>query len=508
MSVTFENIRVEPFPFITLYDVQILQEPNRHPLALVKGLIDAQKANDIMLSADPGLLVRIFETAEGKEQTLFFGVITEIRTSEESGNCNLHLVLTGTSVLLDLKKGNKSFQNLSKTYTDILEETVGDDGRIITYFEDGSLAEFEVRYRETQWEFLKKMSMKLDACLLPECTAKEPQIHIGVPDIPSEQEFSPLFRSKSLLFEEYMKSAENGGTSDEEDFSCAELVSLDFELIGRKVSFDGQSLLIKTAHSYFDRNRFVTKYRLAKEAAFAGNAAQNAPVSYAAEGSEKRAGAELPAIRAYARVREVSDTAKKSDNEKRRVIGRMFYGTVVAVKKDKLKVHITDMDKSADASASKWFPYASPYAPADGSGWYVMPEIGDTVRVYFPGNDPKKAFACSSLGNTGKGDPAEKSWQTPAGKEILMNKQGVYLINKAGAMMIEMTDEGVSLTSDNKIKLKATGEITVVSESKIAVDGSDIALVGGGSIEGGSGTSEITLSNIGIGMVADNIYSN
>jgi hypothetical protein len=66
----------------------------------------------------------------------------------------------------------------------------------------------------------------------------------------------------------------------------------------------------------------------------------------------------------------------------------------------------------------------------------------------------------------------------------------------------------VSLTSDNTIKLKATGEISVVSESIIVAEGSEIGLVGGCASEEGAGTSEITLSESGIGMIADGIYSN
>jgi uncharacterized protein (DUF2345 family) len=89
-----------------------------------------------------------------------------------------------------------------------------------------------------------------------------------------------------------------------------------------------------------------------------------------------------------------------------------------------------------------------------------------------------------------------------------MNAQGVYLINKAGAMMIELTDEGIGLTSDNAIKLKATDEITVVSESSVAVGGSEIVLVGGAADENGAGTSEISLSDGALCMAADGIYSN
>jgi hypothetical protein len=139
-----------------------------------------------------------------------------------------------------------------------------------------------------------------------------------------------------------------------------------------------------------------------------------------------------------------------------------------------------------------------------------MPEIGDTVRVYFPGNDPSKAFACSSLGKTAKSDPKEKSWTTPQGKEILMNDQGLYLINKAGLMFIEMTDEGISLQSDSTIQIAAAQSIEVYSKEKVRIEGSaGVLLLGGVTEPGGTPTASVEIDGGGvITLIADTVYNN
>jgi phage baseplate assembly protein gpV len=508
MPVTYEHIHAEPFGFLSVSDVQIYQEPNSHPTALVCGLIEPARADEYLIMAVPDILVRIFETSTGEERTLFYGVIAEISTSWDSGNCTLNILLDGASIALDLQKGNQSFQNFNKTYAEIMDEVVGGDGLIQTHFEDKKLPGLEVRYRETKWEFLKKLSAKIGVCLLPECTGKRPQIYIGLPDIPVGRELAPVSYARGMRLEEYRKAEENGLSPSPEDFAYADFVSHDFELLGRRLTFNKRPFWIKSAYSYFENGYLTTRYRLAPKGAFENAAIPEIFAAEEATGAARlRNRKNLRLMAAYSRVRDAADGGKQREKEQKRIEGRMFYGTVVAVKKDKVRVHITDMDKDADAASTQWFPYATPYAPSDGSGWYVMPEIGDTVRVYFPSADPAKAFACSALGKTAKSDPADKSWSTPSGKEILMNKDGVYLINKQGAMMIEMTEEGVSIISDGEMRIEATELVDISSESQVKIEGKDgVILIGG--VTDGTGKSSVALSDTRIQMTADEVYHN
>ena len=66
-----------------------------------------------------------------------------------------------------------------------------------------------------------------------------------------------------------------------------------------------------------------------------------------------------------------------------RMIGASMEGKVIAVKRDKVQVRIDD-DENSTQNISKWFLYSTVYSSPDGTGWYCMPEIGDTVRVFIP----------------------------------------------------------------------------------------------------------------------------
>lgn len=56
-----------------------------------------------------------------------------------------------------------------------------------------------------------------------------------------------------------------------------------------------------------------------------------------------------------------------------------------------------EIDQDSTASGAMWFPYSTVYSSPDGSGWYVMPEAGDQIRLYFPDEREQHAFAASSV---------------------------------------------------------------------------------------------------------------
>lgn len=86
----------------------------------------------------------------------------------------------------------------------------------------------------------------------------------------------------------------------------------------------------------------------------------------------------------------------------------------------KVKLEIDD-EQSIETS---WqLPYSTPYTAAGNSGWYIMPEVGNTVLIYFPNKEEDSAIVLNSIRvqNTGAdkiGDPADKYLRTVHGKEI------------------------------------------------------------------------------------------
>ena len=73
-----------------------------------------------------------------------------------------------------------------------------------------------------------------------------------------------------------------------------------------------------------------------------------------------------------------------------RITGISVDGQTTEIKRDKVRVSINgDMTHE---QGTYWFPFSTVAASSDGSGWYSMPEQGDSVRVYFPTWDEKEAY--------------------------------------------------------------------------------------------------------------------
>lgn len=100
------------------------------------------------------------------------------------------------------------------------------------------------------------------------------------------------------------------------------------------------------------------------------------------------------------------------------IYGRIFRAQVKKVEKDKIQAHLIDVDEKYDSGGTAWFPFATIYSSGDGSGWYVMPEVDDYVRILFPSIDTKEAFASSSI-NTAPLKEAKGKIQMVSQKEII-----------------------------------------------------------------------------------------
>ena len=146
--------------------------------------------------------------------------------------------------------------------------------------------------------------------------------------------------------------------------------------------------------------------------------------------------------------------------------GKMFTGIVQKVEKDKVQVFITDIDDSYDAGGTVWLPYSTAYSSGDGSGFYCMPAEQDTVRVFFPSDNEGDAFAASSVNVSPLDDPKHKKWRSPAGKEILMTEEGLFITCKEQRIFINLKDaEGISIQSDKDVNIISSSNMLLMAEN-------------------------------------------
>lgn len=107
-----------------------------------------------------------------------------------------------------------------------------------------------------------------------------------------------------------------------------------------------------------------------------------------------------------------------------------------------------------------------------------MPEIGDHVRLYIPGQEGD-CFVMSAVHketDNARQNPDDKSLKTKYGKEIRFTPNSILMTNNKG-MMVEMKDEeGITIVSDKDIVIEAKDNVTITSENGSLLLGAENSL--------------------------------
>ncbi|HEX3075712.1 MAG TPA: hypothetical protein VHQ24_02460, partial [Lachnospiraceae bacterium] len=169
------------------------------------------------------------------------------------------------------------------------------------------------------------------------------------------------------------------------------------------------------------------------------------------------------------------------------IVGVSIQGTVLERIQDRIKVHLS-IDKEQDKGKAWEFQYTTPYTASGHSGWYCMPEIGDTVNIYFPEKDEQYAVGLSSIRETVAAndkvtDPDVKYFRTADGKELMMSKdeiritccessdsksrKDIYIrLNQSDGIQI-VSAEPIHFYSSKGITMQAEEEINIIASDKI-----------------------------------------
>jgi phage baseplate assembly protein gpV len=142
--------------------------------------------------------------------------------------------------------------------------------------------------------------------------------------------------------------------------------------------------------------------------------------------------------------------------------------TVTKVREDRVQVSITG-DENARQEIDIWYPYATVYSTPDGTGWYCMPEPGDTVRLTIPQQQERDAFVTSSVhvetDSADRKDPSHKVFKSRYQKEVRFTPDSIVITNNRGTM-IELTDaEGIRIVSAHSVMLEAAEDLTITSDT-------------------------------------------
>ena len=428
------QIGIEPFEYTAVQDIKITRAVNEHAEASVTVQIRDGREEEYLGMLAGETWVRIIGTggqdgdAGAVHTVLFHGIVTDFSFSHDSRGTTMYLALASGTVLMDLEPHFRVFQNENALCASIHEGITGayPDGRA-TCTEGGSdrTRGILIQYRETDWEFLKRMAAASGRCLVPDALQKGVRYTVGLPegtgrDIPADHICT------RLDMREYMEKTRGGMT-----WLCTgdmpELVVTDREIcrIGDRMSYQGREYHICRIETAYRGGECLHTYHLRRKEALSP-----LPVSHGS------------------------------------ITGCSFDASVTGVQRDRVQVEIAGDEWNA-RDGKAWFPYATVYSSPDGTGWYCMPEPGDSVRLHVPESE-EDSFVMSAVHretDAARQNPDYKSFKTKYGKEILFTPDSILMTNNQG-MMVEMNDsEGIMITSDRDIVVEAKENLTISSNS-------------------------------------------
>lgn len=426
-----EKIIVENFTFINFLQVEGLKELNEHGSLKITGLISKDKEEEYLEMAGEELWVKVNLLLENGNRTQFFhGILVGMAVKREGMASILTLELKTGSFLLDIKKHTRSFQKENISFEEIIRTCVEEGGGKFV-MEDGKKEGskgFFLQYKETDWDFMKRLASYFQVPLIPEDRALGKKIYFGYRAEKNAMDIETDSISIIQDYGKYRKSQSLGvrGLTERDALSYC-IGTRELYSLGDRVFIEGREYVVGRIKSWLKGQELYHEYHMVTTKAGLPKTAYN-----------------------------------------KELCGVSLKAKVKAVEKTMVQVEIEE-DENKGNCKSRLFDYATVYSTPDGTGWYCMPEVGDEVRMAFPSEKEEEAYVASSvhLGSEGgRRNPENKSWKNKQKKEILLTPDSILLTNNKG-MSIELIDEkGIQIVSSKDIEIESKGDIQIKSQKE------------------------------------------
>lgn len=427
------QIEIEPFKFTALQNLTIKSKINHHTVASVTMRIKDEYREQYLGMLTGQTWVKISGKGELEDGSgdalhtvLFHGLVTDFSFSQNGYETILQLELTSGTILMDMQPHFRVFQNKDSFCASIqtkLTSLYQDGQAICMEGEEDKTDGVLIQYQETDWEFLKRITGRNNHYLVPDAIKSGSKYTVGMPEGIKRTVDMDKIRIR-MDVSEYMQKSKNG-MSALQTADMLEIIVKDREIyrIGDSITYQGKEYYIWQIQTQYDGAECVHTY--------------------------------------HCRTKEAIKTLPVIHSE---LTGCSFDATIIDVRKDKVQVEIAQ-DEWKAADGKKWFLYSTVYSSADGTGWYCMPEIGDSVRLYVPEKE-EDSFVISAVHketDSARQNPDYKSFKTKYNKEILFTPDSILMTNNQG-MMVELNDsEGITITSDKDIVIEAEDNMTISS---------------------------------------------
>lgn len=429
------NIILEPFQTLDVLSCDVHKTVNDHASLRFSGHIRPEDEERYLRAGLENTQVRLTLLSEtGGSYTLLLGVVTDLRIDTEGKLLTLTLEAKSSSVLMDTALRTRVFQNAALSYDAVLrynEGSYADGGHSMLEGAGAAIGDLLVQYHETDWAFAKRLASHFNTCVVPAYRTPGVKYYFGILDGRRDVTLPLDACAVKTDPDAYSRQAKNGAADGiDMDAVLIDVESREIYEIGDCLMANGQPWCICDIESRLVGRELVHRYRL-----------------------KSRAGLRVA----------------QSYNEG--MIGASLEARITGVTRDTVQVQI-----AADGiqDNAKRFPYSTVYSSPDGTGWYCMPEVGDSVRLYMPTEKEKHGYIISAVhmdgGGTARSDPDSKSLKSKYDKEVLFTPGELVFTNNKGMMVSIRDDEGISIISDKAVKIRSTDSLLIMStEEKVNV---------------------------------------
>lgn len=419
---------------------------NEHGWAVVEGEARENALEQLQSTVAGREQVIMVHDETGAEQPLFAGIIRTAGLITYGGYNRFHIELQSGTIQMDQVKRCRSFQDVGQTYSEVAQRVASGhpNGAVIpTVGLDKPLGVPVIQYRETDWEFLKRMASWCGGVVVPETHYAYPRIWFGFP----ERSFACTFPEDCYTTGISQRYYELGGPAlgfQRSDFFYYDVPSRQLCDLGWYTVFKGQEFLICEKWAKLERGELTFTYRLGKPGLGWG---------------------------------------RKQYNEK--ISGMTILGEVLSTERETVRLKL-DIDEGWAPGG----PYAYTWRPETGNMMYCMPQVGTRVSLYFPNYDEQAAMAVNCVRTNGASctrmsDPSKRSFVTGHGKEMNLYPQEMSFIGGSNGSIRLADEEGIFVKTDKKITVVAQEGVCLKAKvAGLSAPMGELALARGNALTG------------------------
>lgn len=420
--LSLEDIKVDiPVPMLAVTELEYTQTVNMHGKAVIKGIVAEEHAQMLEQITAENCSCKI----TGDSKVLFSGTPSSFSLECRDRITYLTVELISHTARFHEKRRRKSFQDVSMSYGDVMKQAGKASGGSVSIDQSKDAKPHApiIQYDETDWELLLRLSSYCGSFLVPDCTGDKPSVHMGHMGSESRKmEVDEYSIRKDMTAYHLYKENESG--SMEQDFIVVQTGSLEDYGLGKKITCLGTEYVITEKTGRIVDGTLHFQYKLQKE-------------------------------KGIVRLKQYNP----------RIGGVSIKGKVLEIVQGyKLKLHL-EIDKEQSKPKAYAYECSTPYQASGDTGWYFMPEVGETVYLYIADKDEQKAYVTMVEQKAGENsiytsDPTIAYAGIPGDTEFSFRQDDILQNVKDNETYVWMpTDKGFVVQSKGDIHLHAKGDM-------------------------------------------------